>query len=305
MEQNFEYDKRHMPFGHAVAINDTEVLTYISNMHIDILSVCDDKFISNQFLNNYKSWITSSKLNIFKGLENFKYACFANGTTEAFEKFYHKNSTRRFRCFKGEYLYHKLAWRNTHNWKWLEEDSIKEQDAVIISLPFSNTGNKHIDHDSVIRQCEDLNVPVLIDCAYLGICSNIDFDLSFNCITDVTFSLSKTFPVAHARIGMRLTKHDDDDILFVTNKSDYINRISCFIGNAVINEFSPDYIPNKYRDKQIEICKKLNIQPSNTVLFGNADIDKFIDYNRGGNSNRLGLHKFLNRPIEELDGYIN
>ena len=150
-----------------------------------------------------------------------------------------------------------------------------------------------------------MNVPVLIDCAYLGICSNIDFDLSFNCITDVTFSLSKTFPVAHARIGMRLTKHDDDDILFVTNKSDYINRISCFIGNAVINEFSPDYIPNKYRDKQIEICKKLNIQPSNTVLFGNADIDKFIDYNRGGNSNRLGLHKFLNRPIEELDGYIN
>lgn len=304
MEQNFEYDKRHMPFGHAVAVNDTEVLTYISNMHIDVLSVCNDKLISTQFVKKYKSWIASSKLNTFKGLDNFKYACFSNGTTEAFEKFYHKNSTKRFRCFKGEYLYHKLAWRNTHQWTWLDDEPIGPNDAVVISLPFSNTGNQHIDHNTVMKECEDLNVPVLIDCAYLGICSNIEFDLSYNCITDITFSLSKTFPIAHARIGIRLTKIDDDDILFVTNKSDYINRISCFIGNAVINEFSPDYIPNKYREKQIEICSKLDIQPSNTVLFGNAALDRFVEYNRGGSSNRLGLHNFLTKSINELDDYV-
>jgi len=300
----FEYDKRHLPFGHAVAVPDPQVLSYLDGLRLNLLGICEDKTISNQFLKNYKNWIESSTLNTFKGLEKFTHSCFSNGTTEAFEKFYHKNSTRRFRCFKGEYLYHKLAWRNTHPWEWLDDSSIGPNDAVVISLPFSNTGNEHHNHKTVMKECEALNVPVLIDCAYLGICSNVDFDLSYECITDITFSLSKTFPVAHARIGMRLTKEDDDDILFVSNKSDYINRLSCFIGNAVVTEFSPDYIPTKYRDKQLEICNKLGIQPSNTVLFGNATVEKYKEYNRGGDTNRLGLHNFLTRPINELDEYV-
>lgn len=304
MDKKFEYDKRHLPFGHAVAVPDPDVEKYIDSLSINALVVSNDKSISTEFIQNYREWVSSSKLNTFKGLESFKYACFSNGTTEAFEKFYHKNSNRRFRCFKGEYLYHKLAWRNTHSWAWLDDESLDSNDAVVISLPFSNTGNKHINHDVVLKECEALNVPVLIDCAYLGICSNIDFDFSYKCITDITFSLSKTFPVAHARIGMRLTREDDDDILFVTNKSDYINRISCYLGNAIINKFTPDYIPNKYRDKQIEICNKLSIQPSNTVLFGNAELDRYTEYNRGGSTNRLGLHNFFTKPIEDLDGYV-
>lgn len=305
MDKKFEYDKRHLPFGHAIAVPDSQVVDYISNLQLDILNVANDKFISQTFLTNYVKWVSSTKLNTFKGLEEFTYSCFSNGTTEAFEKFYHKNSTRRFRCFKGEYLYHKLAWRNTHPWTWLDDGPIGPNDAVVISLPFSNTGNKHYNHDTVMKECEALNVPVLIDCAYLGICSNIEFDLSYKCITDVTFSLSKTFPVAHARIGMRLTREDDDDILFVTNKSDYINRIGCFIGNAIISKFSPDYIPSKYTDKQIELCNILGIQPSNTVLFGNADIDSYTEYHRGGETNRLGLHNFLAKPADDLVEFLN
>ena len=45
----------------------------------------------------------------------------------------------------------------------------------------------------------------------------------------ISFSLSKAFPVSRLRIGMRLTKTDDDDPLFFPNKLGLINRVSAYI----------------------------------------------------------------------------
>jgi hypothetical protein len=50
-----------------------------------------------------------------------------------------------------------------------------------------------------------------------------------------------------------------------------------------------------YRDKQQAFCKHLGIQPSKTVLFGLDTENKYPEYNRGGNINRLSLHKYLNQ----------
>ena len=63
----------------------------------------------------------------------------------------------------------------------------------------------------VIDRCNQLKVPVLIDCAYFGTCKGISFDFNQACIQVITFSLSKIFPVVYARIGMRLTRNYDDD----------------------------------------------------------------------------------------------
>ena len=133
---------------------------------------------------------------------------------------------------------------------------------------------------------------MLLDCAYLGVCSGIDFNLDRECITDVTFSLSKTLYCAHARIGMRLTKEDDDDPLFVTNKAGYINRVSAYIGLQLLNSFSPDYIYDNYRAKQERCCEILDVEPSNCILFGIGD-SRWNEYNRDRETNRLSLHKYL------------
>ena len=279
-------DKRSLPFGGSFAVMDPTILNSLP----DLLQVD-----SESFCKKYIEWINSGTLNTITGLENFPYAVYSNGTTEAFDKFYMKNNKRRFRCFRGEYVYHQIAWRTSWpDWKFLEEEPLQQNDAVVISLPFSDTGNEHLQMQNVLQTCTDLKIPVLIDCVYFGVCSNINFDFNHECITDITFSLSKAFPLAYARVGMRLTKVDDDDTLLMLHKIEYTNRIGASLGIELMKNYSPDYIVNKYKQTQLHLCDTLGINPSNTVLFGIDTLNTYPEYNRGGNTNRLGLHKHFN-----------
>lgn len=282
-------DKRHMDFGSAFAISDPET-TRLLRQPLDLQCLNNDNII-DEFLYDYDLWIKTSQINSITGLEDFKFKCYSNGTTEAFDKFYMKNSTRRFRCFKGEYMYHKLAWRDKYNWEWLELAPLHKNDAVVISLPFADTGDKHSEYHSLMRKCCELGVPVLVDCAYFGVCYNVSIDIAYSCITDVVFSLSKTFPVAYARIGMRYTKQDDDDTMFVYHKISYNNKLGASLGMRFIESFTPDFVPQKYLQKQKDFCKKVEVEPSNTILFGIDHNGKFDQYNRGGKTNRLSFHK--------------
>ena len=286
---NIPNDNRAMNFGSAFAIEDVNT-TKVLEEPLDLQCLKDDKIIDS-FLCKYDLWIKSSTLNKFIGLDNYKYKCYSLGTSEAFDKFYMKNAKRRFRCFKGEYMYHKLSWRDKFEWDWLDDKPLSKTDAVVISLPFADTGDKHINYEQLLEQCCEINVPVLVDCAYFGICRDINFNLDYDCITDITFSLSKTFPVAYARIGMRCTKIDDDDSMFVYSKVNYNNKIGAFLGIKYFERFTPDYITEKYVDKQLNFCNTIGVNPSKTVLFGIDYKHKFDEYNRGGDSNRLSFHK--------------
>ncbi len=299
-----KYDKKHLPFGHSSAIKDSATTAVLNNLKPINQSVFDDNIVG-KFLEQYVSWITSTENNVFVGLEGFSHKCFTNGTTEAFDKFYINNSTRRFRCFKGEYLYHRLAWRNSNlRWAYIEDHPLDTNDAVIISYPFADTGGKHHSLDEILHRCEQLNIPVLLDCAYFGLCGGLKFDLTSPCIREVTFSLSKIFPVSHVRIGMRVSRIDNDDALFVLNKNGYVNRLAAHIGQQFISSFGPDYIYNKYRNKQLEICSILDVKPSNSVIFGLGRAG-WEDYNRDTETNRLGLHNFLHLDnLEILEQYV-
>lgn len=301
----YQYDNKHLPFGHSKAINDASVLTVIKGINFNYADILSNDTINKKFCSEYVDWIKSSNLNSLIGIDDFKYTVFSQGTSEAFDKFYLKNSKRRFRCFRGEYLYHKLAWRDSYDWAYIEDDELDSNDAVIISVPFADTGSKHLDTEAVLHKCTELRIPVLIDCAYYSISSNIRVDLTHPCITDVTFSLSKMFPVAHARIGIRLTREDCDDLLFVYDKSEYTNRISAALGLELIRTFSPEYIVKKYKPVQEKFCEYLGVCPSNTVLFGIALKDQYNEYNRGCDTNRLGLHNYLNKDITFLKGVVN
>lgn len=281
-------NKEKQDYSSAFAIADSETIELLQDP-ID-LTCLQDSSCQGSFLTAYREWITTTTLNRFLGLDRFVFSNYSNGTTESFDKFYQKNSNRRFRCFKGEYMYHQLAWRTSYEWCYIEEDQLRYNDAVVISVPFANSGNMHPKYNELMNTCVELEIPVLVDCAYFGLCSDIIFDLSYSCIKEVVFSLSKTFPVAHARIGMRLSIIDDDDSLFVYDKIQYTNRIGQVLGLRYLEKFSPDFIYKKYKQKQLEMCKKLDVIPSQTVIFGLGG-EEWSQYNRGGKENRLSFHR--------------
>ena len=286
-----------MPYGSSGAILDPQAIAHLSNYKPNLVEVLDNSNIVNEFCNKYRTWITSTKLNSYIGIDDFKFATYSNATSESFDKFYIKNNKRRFRCLRGEYVYHQVAWRNSWpDWKFIDDEDLKNNDAVVISYPFSDTGCKHQRHDEILKRCTELGIPVLIDCVFSGVSYDLIFDLSYPCITDVVFSLSKIFPIAHARIGMRLTREDDDDTMFVYQKISYNNRMGAALGIYFIDKFGVDYVVDKYRAKQYEFCSQLNVCPSNTVFFGLGESD-WQEYNRGSATNRLSFHKFLHRGV--------
>lgn len=282
-----------LPFGGAGPIRDKLQLETIANLKLDYNQILQDDSISYEFLERYYNWIRSTKLNTIKGIELFTFKCYSNGTTEAFDKFYLKHNRRRLRMFKGEYMYHILTARNCFpNFAYLDDDRIEKYDAVVISLPFADTGNVHHNLNFVLDMCSQLNVPVLIDCAFFGICQNIDFEFTWPCIEQITFSLSKSFPISHARIGMRLTRTDDDDPLFVMNKSNYTNRIGAAIGIELLKQYDADYIVSKYKEHQLNYCEELKATPSSTVIFGLGG-EEYHQYDRGAGNHRLSFYRYL------------
>ena len=152
-------DKRRMPFGGAFAVSDKL-----------------QPPPTDEFCEKYLEWIESTQNNVVVGLKDFPFKAYCNGTTEAFDKFYMKNHTRRFRCFRGEYMYHQVTWRNNWpDWEFLEDAPLESTDAVVISLPFANTGDEHAGMYNILDKCTALEIPVLIDCAYFGVCAGITF----------------------------------------------------------------------------------------------------------------------------------
>jgi hypothetical protein len=286
---------KNLPFGSALSIYDptleTEVADIISK--VSAQGCLTDINVQEKFLNRYYNWIQETKLNTFVGLENFKVRAFSNGTTESFDKFYLKNKQRRIRYFRGEYMYH-LASASSYfdQAAYIDDEPLTENDVVIFSFPFADTGNEHPEMKNVLTICEKLGIPVMIDCCYFGVCKNIDFDFSYKCIYGITFSLSKIFSVQHLRIGMRLTREDDDDPLLVYNRNKYTNRLGAAVGLELLDRYSPDYNQHTYGPTQNTFCEQLSVSASNCVFFANSS-DKFLEYNRGTTNNRLCFSKYL------------
>ena len=288
---------KHKHYGGASCVVDrkmeSQTYEYIRQACTD--DCLNDAGIQDQFLNTYVDWIKDSKLNSFKGLENFPVTAYSNGTTESFDKFYMENNQRRLRCFRGEYMDHMATWKGIcPDWKYIDDEPLTENDAVVVSLPFSDTGDVHPQMERLLAQCTEKGIPVLIDCAFVGICHDITFDFNRPCITDIAFSLSKTFPVANMRIGMRLSRLDNDDSLLVHKKTNYTNRLGSAVGILLMNHYSVDHNYNMWHTTQEKFCEQLGIVPSKSVIFGIGN-EQYQEYNRGGPGNRLCFAKWISQ----------
>jgi hypothetical protein len=281
-----------LPMAPAEAIADSSKTALIESVvgRAALNHAMQDSTVVEQFCNAYRSWINSTRINTVTGLDDFPVMAYSQGTSESFDKFYMKHHTRRFRCFRGEYLYHKLAWQRSFD--WAEIDNVSElasNDAVVVSVPFADTGNVPRELTTeFLDRCKQLGVPVLVDCAFFGICGNIDFDFSHPAITEICFSLSKTFPVNLLRIGIRFSKEDDNDSLLVYHRSQYVNRLGAAVGLALIQNQSPDSTYIKWRLQQIKFCSEMQLEASDTVIFGIDRNHRYDQYNRGSvDTNRI------------------
>jgi hypothetical protein len=248
--------------------------------------------ILTEYLAFLPEWLQSSKLNSLIGLNQFGFKRLTAGITQAFDSFYIRHHQRHFKFLAGEYPYLRRFVKN-----WSLYNKLTEQDALIISAPFSGTGALHPDFYNILAEATDLQVPVLVDCAFYGICQGLVLDLNYPCIESVCFSLSKIFTSGCFRSGIEFCRHNEGSIATL-NKWVYVPLLSAKIGLELIKIFSPDYIFNKYRDKQNLICAEYGLQPADTVIFGLGN-EKFNYFEIDNAVNRC----CLSPRLKEMDDF--
>ena len=167
----------------AIPIIDPEVLDFLKKIDRNnfLFNALQDVDIKDRFLNEYFKWIQTSKLNHIKGIKIFKHLAYVHGTSQTFDFFYAENKNCRFRCFRGEFFYHALSWRNNYRFKYLEDESLEKNDAVVMSIPFSGNGYLHENTQQVIEKCNKLDIPVMIDMAYYNLVRDLDVSLDDLC----------------------------------------------------------------------------------------------------------------------------
>ena len=287
-------DLKNKPYGGAYSVHDHDLCTSRDQAIADYVKKAREQShekIKKDFLSIYKEWMFSTHRGII-GWQEYSEMCFTQGTTESFAQFYIRyRESKRLRLAKGEYFYNQMMkglWFKD-KFAWLDEDDIRPGDVVLISVPFSDTGDVPDYLDDMLTDCDKKHVPVMLDLAYINLAIDREIDLSHKCIEYVVSSLSKVFPVELHRIGIRLQRKKFEDQLYVINEKNYnyINILSAYVGNELIDKFPADYIFNRYYSKQISMCAELNLEPSPCVYFGIDKQQRYKQYNRGTDSNRL------------------
>lgn len=275
----------------AAPIADVNVLQSIKKVEFEHLFVDNNPDIVprdgvEQFVVAMDSWIRQSKLNSIEGLDRFPHRYVIHGITQSLDDFMITHQSRRICTMPGEYPYLPNCFHHHHELTQLSE--LSSGDALLLSTPFASTGAIHPQFDALMALATELEVPVMIDCAYFGICHNLQLKLDHPCIERVCFSTSKAFAAGHLRAGIEYSFRNDTTIA-KQNKWQYVNLLNAMINTRLLAQHSADDTFNTYRPAQLAVCEAYQLTPSDTVIFGLSDEDKYARFDRGDGHYRCGI----------------
>jgi hypothetical protein len=243
-----------------------------------------------EYLITIDRWIHSSQLNSMTGLQRLSERDLINGTTQAFDEFYFKYPTRRLRFFRGEYAYHR---RIARSWAFLEDQPLRANDFVIVSWPFCSTGAKHPGLSALLDEALTQKTPVMIDAAYFGTCRGLEFDFSHPAIEAVCFSLTKGLGLGDLRSGIRYSNYQDQDPVRQQNLYNHTVLGAARIGLHMMERFSPDHIPEKYRNWQKDVCHEAGLTPTPCMHLALGKDPEWNQYRVDEMYNRVGIRELL------------
>ncbi len=242
------------------------------------------------YLAQYHQLIHQTKLNELTGLERFSERHLINGTTQSFDEAYHRYAHRRLRLFRGEYAYHK---RINPDFAFLEDESLKENDYIIVSLPFCSTGDVHPYFQEVLDEALRLEVPVEVDCAYIGTCWGIEADLGHPAIKAVSFSLTKGMGLGNIRSGIRYSDYRDSFPICQQNDCDHTVLLAARVGLYMMERFNLDHIPKRFKEAQESVCYELGLKPTKCMHLSLGEASWGNKYRVDQRYYRLGIRELV------------
>ena len=133
-----------------------------------------------------------------------------------------------------------------------------------------------------------INIPVALDLAYVGSTKIQKINIHDN-VEYVFYSLSKSFGVSNLRTGWMFTKKPEEKLEMLTYQAKYYNYFAHNVAEHIISNFDLDFVHNKLKNQQYNICKELNLNTSDSVWLATSESDEYTKFRRINNTARICL----------------
>jgi hypothetical protein len=262
------------------------MITYSKNDLTTKLTTIHDKFLSNlkeqwfshshkliahdQFVGIANEWFQSTKINNLIGWNTFPCVDITMGCTNFIESFILKYGWDGFQILNDDYSYYNLMGKFGTDIKDLVPGM-----PLIISLPNWKYGDLRPDWEYALSECEKKNIDIHIDFAWITMSKGIEMDLSHPCIKSFAMSMSK-YDLQWNRVGLRWSRQRTMDAITIFNHyyGEDVNSSVTSCGAFMMNNIPRDYGWDTYEKQYYEICKNLNVEPTNAIHVVKDPIDK-------------------------------
>lgn len=235
---------------------------------------CPDEDVLYQiFKNEFEEWINKSSFNTLTGFEQFPIRDICIGCTQFIDNLYIKEN--EIMIFEGDYKYH---WRLNNDIKYVTLENIRylslknngKRKPLLIAMPFPKTGDIHLDMNTILNRCDELNIPVHIDGAWITCCRDITFNFNHPAIHSFAISLSKGLALGWNRIGIRYSRTPQQDSISLMNDYNMNCRSLAWMGLHFLRSLEPDFFWKKYENVYYKICKDFNLTPTKAIHLARA-----------------------------------
>tara|TARA_B100001248_G_scaffold17555_1_gene11640 strand:- start:9258 stop:10589 length:1332 start_codon:yes stop_codon:yes gene_type:complete len=259
---NLNRDTKFMHIG-SLAPKTQEIIDFI-----DVKTLKEFKFPLKveECRKHIQEWINKStriQIDNFESMQQFN---FSNGIIPCLESFANRSNT--LYITKKAYYFYRYFENYSHKIKDLFEDEILENSHVLIEFPTLYYSKEELQNK--IKEAKEKNCTIALDLTWLPISVEpIDIDLDY--IDEVYFSMNKTWPVDDIRPAWRWSKQKIKDSITFEMEITIYPKIPANLFISLINEFSFDYVYDKYRDPVAALRKTFKLSQSPILWFTKHD----------------------------------
>jgi hypothetical protein len=137
---------------------------------------------------------------------------------------------------------------------------------LLITIPHYTWAGVRPEWDDVLRECEQKNIDIHIDMAWITLAKNVNIDFSHPCIQSVGMSISK-YSMQWNRVGLRYSRQRTMDSITMFNHyyQPGTNSSQSSCAACAIETIPRDYGWNTYGAHHQDICDTLDLNPTDLV----------------------------------------
>ena len=245
--------------------NDKELL----KLRVDFFKNYDNKTLKyinleyHEFITSVEKAIKENDSLILNGLEFFPYKDIIIGCHHFVDELITKYGLNNIQLFHGGYDYYKKL---DPNIQFTTLDTLQPKKPLILEYPFPKYLDEHPEYKDIIKKCNNIDIDVYLDCAWLPVSFDLNLNLNEPCIKGMAMSLSKCYGLHWNRVGVRWLKNKTIDSISLQNENRMISFSNIMIGKYYLDRLPLNFLIKKYQKMYYQICEQLSLKSGKVIL---------------------------------------